>query len=109
MLVDDNGTLTLPDATNPVDIYHIGGDHAEDMVLIYLTEQKILFNGDLYSPFSPNPSTPMSPTFKSFANDLHDALQSGNWPIDNTDGQVIGVHGAPGGVPITVFFDHYNL
>ena len=46
----------LPDATRPVQVFAITSQHAADMTMIYLPQQKILFVSDLFSPgFPPNP------------------------------------------------------
>ena len=49
-------TRTLADATRPVQAFAITSNHAADMLVIYLPQQKILFVSDLFSPgLPPNP------------------------------------------------------
>jgi glyoxylase-like metal-dependent hydrolase (beta-lactamase superfamily II) len=42
---------TIGDATRTVELYHVEGlNHADDMLVVYLPQSKILVNADLYSP-----------------------------------------------------------
>jgi glyoxylase-like metal-dependent hydrolase (beta-lactamase superfamily II) len=56
--VPADGSFTLPDETQPVEVYPIGGNHAEDMVISYLPEAGLVFVSDLYSP---NPNATANP------------------------------------------------
>jgi glyoxylase-like metal-dependent hydrolase (beta-lactamase superfamily II) len=42
---------TIADGTQTIELYHVEGlDHADDMLIAYLPQSKILVNADLYSP-----------------------------------------------------------
>jgi glyoxylase-like metal-dependent hydrolase (beta-lactamase superfamily II) len=42
---------TIGDATRQIELYHVEGlNHADDMLIAYLPQSKILVNADLYSP-----------------------------------------------------------
>ena len=46
-----NDRTTIGDATRVVELYHVEGlNHADDMLIAYLPQSKILVNADLYSP-----------------------------------------------------------
>ncbi len=48
--VPTNGSSTLDDPTNPITMHHIQSIHSDDMLVIELPEQGILFNSDIYNP-----------------------------------------------------------
>lgn len=50
LLVPDGGSLTLADATRPVDVYSITNTHAQDLVIPYVQNEQVAFTVDVYSP-----------------------------------------------------------
>lgn len=48
--VPADGSFTIPDETQPVEVYPIENSHAEDMVIVYVPNEGIVFVSDLYSP-----------------------------------------------------------
>jgi hypothetical protein len=70
-----NQKNVLSDGVRNLDIYHVQdmayslqdasfrqGNHAEDMLMVYLPKEKILVNADLYSPPAPGQQPPVSPS-----------------------------------------------
>ncbi|MEL6526625.1 MAG: MBL fold metallo-hydrolase [Chloroflexota bacterium] len=43
-------TLTLHHDTMPIELWHVGGRHAEDSIVVHLPEQNVMFVGDSYYP-----------------------------------------------------------
>ena len=72
-----------------IELHRIKNDHAEDMLVVYLPELKLLFNTDLFSPgqFGPGPLPPVS---KLLARQLYDEI--GGLGLDVQT--VVGGHGA---------------
>jgi glyoxylase-like metal-dependent hydrolase (beta-lactamase superfamily II) len=56
--VPTDGSFTLPDDTQPVEVYPLAGNHAEDMVITYVPEAGVVFVADVYSP---NPNATSNP------------------------------------------------
>jgi glyoxylase-like metal-dependent hydrolase (beta-lactamase superfamily II) len=50
-----DGSFTIPDAAQPVEVYPIENSHAESMVITYVPEAGVVFVSDLYNP---NPDAP---------------------------------------------------
>lgn len=48
--VPSAGSTVFDDVQNPVVTYQVETEHAQDMLLVYLPNQGILFNSDLYNP-----------------------------------------------------------
>jgi len=48
--VPEGGELEIPDAVNPVTLYHLATDHAADMLLTYQPTSNSVFVVDIYSP-----------------------------------------------------------
>lgn len=44
------GSLELTDGARTVEVHRIASGHAEDMVIVHLPEERILFNADMWSP-----------------------------------------------------------
>jgi hypothetical protein len=70
-----NQKNVLSDGVRTMDIYHVQdmayalqdpayrqGNHAEDMLMVYLPGEKILINADLYSPPATTGQAPVAPT-----------------------------------------------
>ncbi|MEZ4684010.1 MAG: MBL fold metallo-hydrolase [Caldilineaceae bacterium] len=49
-IVPADDSLELPDATHAIEIYPLAQTHAEDMVIVYVTDPGVLFVTDIYSP-----------------------------------------------------------
>jgi glyoxylase-like metal-dependent hydrolase (beta-lactamase superfamily II) len=52
-LIDDAASLHIDDPERPIDVHHIASSHADDLVIISLPRQGIVFQSDLYSPGFP--------------------------------------------------------
>jgi len=65
-LIDDAAALRLDDPERPIVVHHIASSHADDLVLISLPQQGIVFQSDLYSP-----GFPLNP---QLAGELRDAI-----------------------------------
>ncbi|HXV98738.1 MAG TPA: MBL fold metallo-hydrolase, partial [Anaerolineae bacterium] len=52
-----DGSFTIPDETQPVEVYPIENSHTEDMVITYVPEAGVVFISDLYNP-NPTASDP---------------------------------------------------
>jgi glyoxylase-like metal-dependent hydrolase (beta-lactamase superfamily II) len=70
--IDDR--LILPTADGgTVEIHHIAGDHADDMLMVYVSSGKILFNSDLWNP---TPTMPRAGDQRGrLATQLYDAIR----------------------------------
>ena len=81
--VPDDGSLELPDAANPVTVYHLRTTHAADMLLTHEGSTNAVFVVDIYSPGN---ATQLA------AGDLDTALRTLAIPTD--DLTIVGGHGA---------------
>ena len=80
--VAPGGSLSIPDATRPVQVHAIRSVHAADMLLPYLPSQQLVFTVDIYNPgLGP-------PNFQSL--DLHAAIRTS--PMLNVT-TIAGGHG----------------
>jgi glyoxylase-like metal-dependent hydrolase (beta-lactamase superfamily II) len=84
----------LTDANNHVvSIIPINTTHANDMVVVYLPAEKIMFTSDMYNPLSVPPGQPAFQGFGTIAGELYDeVIRLG---VD-VSGGFVGGHGAPG-------------
>ena len=58
--VPSDGAYRIEDALRPVAVYPVRNRHSTDMVMVWVEKERILFNGDLYSPGEDIPDkTPM--------------------------------------------------
>lgn len=78
------GSRHLDDPERPIDIYHVATSHADDMVVAYLPEQKLLLTSDLFNPGFLNNL--------QWVTELHAELMALNLDIDIDT--LVGVHGA---------------
>jgi glyoxylase-like metal-dependent hydrolase (beta-lactamase superfamily II) len=69
MAVERFGSLTLPDATNPVVVFDLPTTHSGDMVFAFLPNGGFVFESDLY-----NPGNGGTAFFVEWATDLRDAI-----------------------------------
>jgi hypothetical protein len=83
--VDDQ--LVLPTADGgTLQIHHITSDHADDMLIVYLSKPKIVFESDLWNP---TPSMPAPNAQRGrLATQLYDAIISRGLDVDT----VVGGH-----------------
>ena len=78
----------LTDGTRTVEIRHIAGNlHAEDLLMVYLPQEKFLIEADAYTPPAPNAS-PMNPPSILTVN-LADNVMKQGLAVD----QVLPLHG----------------
>lgn len=82
------GSLELTDGTRTVEVHRIASGHAGDMVIVYLPEERILFNADMWSPGQ----GPLVGYFLVGATELRDEAARLELPADTL---VAGAH-APG-------------
>ncbi|HEY4457777.1 MAG TPA: MBL fold metallo-hydrolase [Pseudonocardiaceae bacterium] len=88
--IDDR--LVLPTAHGgTVEIHHITSDHADDMLIVYVSDGKLVFNSDLWNP---TPIMPRSGDQRGrLATQLYDAI--GRLGLDVTT--IVGGHSGPNG------------
>ena len=84
--------LILPTARGgSVEIHRIVSDHAEDMLIVYVSDGKLVFNSDLWNP---TPRLPRAGDQRGrLATQLYDAI--GRLGLDVTT--IVGGHSGPGG------------
>lgn len=75
------------DSVRPVEVYSVPSDHSGSMLVVYLPNERILIQGDLYNPPAPTAVNPVFP----FARALVDAVQQRGLAVD----RVVGIHGRP--------------
>jgi glyoxylase-like metal-dependent hydrolase (beta-lactamase superfamily II) len=84
--VDDK--LVMSDGTRTVEIHHVrGNDHAEDLIMAYLPGERLLIEGDAFTPGPPNSPPPAQPD--AFAVNLVENLERLKLPID----RILPMHG----------------
>lgn len=85
------GTLTLSDPLREVQIHLIANTHAEGMLAVYVPQEKVLFNADLYSPRDAAKGQPISPpgTRRTWAAELYDEIIRLGLDVAT----VVGAHG----------------
>jgi glyoxylase-like metal-dependent hydrolase (beta-lactamase superfamily II) len=81
----------LGDATRPVLVFDIPTVHTEGMVGVYLPNEKVLFEADLYSPFG-TPSGPATREGLLMAQDLARAIEARGLAVE----RIAGAHGSVG-------------
>jgi glyoxylase-like metal-dependent hydrolase (beta-lactamase superfamily II) len=88
--IDDQ--LVLPTADGgTLQIHHITSDHAEDMLIVYLSTSKIVFESDLWNP---TPSMPASGAQRGrLATQLYDAITSRGLDVATVVGGHLGTDG----------------
>jgi len=81
--------LVLSDATHPIEVYEVTGNpHVGTMLMVYLPNEKILVQADMYNP--PAANAPPPPSFPFVAN-LLDNIQRRGLQVE----RVVGIHGRP--------------
>jgi len=77
----------MMDATRTMEIYHIAGNpHADTLLMIYFPADRILIQGDMYSP--PNPGAPPPAGFPFVPNTMEN-IQKANLKVDT----LLPIHG----------------
>jgi glyoxylase-like metal-dependent hydrolase (beta-lactamase superfamily II) len=75
------------DSVRPVEVYAAPSDHAGSMLVVYLPNERILIQADLYNPPAPTAVNPVFP----FAKALVEVVQRRGLAVD----RVVGIHGRP--------------
>ncbi|HET9455551.1 MAG TPA: MBL fold metallo-hydrolase [Gemmatimonadaceae bacterium] len=75
------------DSVRPVEVYAVPSDHSGSMLVVYLPNERILIQADLYNPPAPNAVNPVFP----FAKALVENVQRRGLAVD----RVVGIHGRP--------------
>ena len=88
--VDDR--LTLPTADGgTLQVHHIAGDHADDMLIVYLSTPRIVFESDLWNP---TPAMPAPGAQRGrLATQLYDAITSRGLDVETVVGGHQGTDG----------------
>jgi len=85
-----NRVYVVSDGTRTLELHPVAGNpHAVGMLMAYLPTEKILVNGDLYSPPAPNaPAARPNPAMTSLMNNIR------RLKLDVA--QHVPIHGVPG-------------
>jgi glyoxylase-like metal-dependent hydrolase (beta-lactamase superfamily II) len=86
LTVPANGSLTLPDATHPIEVVPVENTHAAHLVVVRLPNDHLLFESDLLDPQLP---LFFGAPMKRWAVELHDAMVTHGWSGDT----LVGGHG----------------
>lgn len=81
-------TLAMRDGSRTVEIHHVRGNpHAEDLIMVYLPQEKLLIQADAFSPKPPNSPPPAQDD--PFAINLVDNIERLQLDID----RILPMHG----------------
>jgi glyoxylase-like metal-dependent hydrolase (beta-lactamase superfamily II) len=84
--VGDKHVLT--DGTRTVELYHIQGNvHNDGLIMAYLPKEKLLIEGDAYTPAAPNAPPPAQPN--PFSVNLYDNIERLKLTVE----QILPLHG----------------
>ena len=75
------------DSVRPIEVYAVPSDHSGSMLVVYLPNERILIQADLYNPPAANAVNPVFP----FARALVENVQRRGLAVD----RVVGIHGRP--------------
>lgn len=75
------------DSLRPIELYQVPSDHSGSMLIVYLPNERLLIQADLYNPPAANAINPVFP----FAKALVDNVQRRGLQVD----RVVGIHGRP--------------
>jgi glyoxylase-like metal-dependent hydrolase (beta-lactamase superfamily II) len=75
------------DSLRPIEVYAVPSDHSGSMLVVYLPNERILIQADLYNPPAANAVNPVFP----FARALVEAVERRGLSVD----RVVGIHGRP--------------
>ncbi len=79
-----NAPYSLSDTAHPIDIYHMDNVHADDLVMVHLPNEEILFVVDIY-----NPGLPL--LFPSGPSSVYNAIKDNNIKVTTIVGGHAGV------------------
>jgi glyoxylase-like metal-dependent hydrolase (beta-lactamase superfamily II) len=80
----------LPGAGRTVEVHRVRTVHANDMLIVYLPGEKILFNADMFSPDPATNGAPVpNPKLRVFAGELHDEVRRLGLDVET----IAGAHG----------------
>ena len=86
--VEDRAVLA--DATRTIEVRRVRTVHANDMLVVYLPAEKLLFNADLFSPDPATNGAPIAnPKLRAHAADLHDEVLRLGLDVET----IAGAHG----------------
>ncbi len=81
---------TLADAARTLEVRRVRTAHADDMLVVYLPGEKLLFNADLFSPDPATNGAPIAnPKLRALAADLHDEVMRLGLDVET----IAGAHG----------------
>ncbi len=60
--VPQDAPYSLADATHPINVYHLDNSHADDLVMVHLPNEEMLFVVDIYNPGLPFQLFPLGPS-----------------------------------------------
>jgi len=82
------GRLSLTEGARTVDVYHIAGNmHHDGLLMVYLPKEKLLIEGDAYTPVAADATPPMPPS--PFTVNLADNITRLNLAV----GDIAPLHG----------------
>ena len=101
----ETGQLAISDSNSPIELYHVGGVHAEDNVILHLPNENIIFATDSYPVGFFDTSTPLPPFIKPSALELYNNLVS----LGLTNGNNLASGHGFGMISFEDFEAHVNL
>lgn len=78
---------THPDSVRPVEVFAVPSDHSGTMLMVYLPNERLLIQADLYNPPAASAVNPVFP----FAKSLVANVERRGLVVD----RVVGIHGRP--------------
>jgi glyoxylase-like metal-dependent hydrolase (beta-lactamase superfamily II) len=88
-VVPVDASHTLADPARPIQLYRIANTHAEDMLIVYLPQQKLLFVADLFGPDPATKGMELPGDYKQWAAELYTAVTRLGLDVQT----VVGAHG----------------
>ncbi len=104
-LVPEGDQITLTDDNTPIELYHVGGSHSEDNLLLYLPNEKLIFATDSYPIGFFDTSIPLPPFIKPAATELYNNLVN----LGFTNGNSLASGHGFGTITFEDFEAHVNL
>ncbi len=89
--VPEDEEFSLEIAGRSVKAKHVPTTHSQDMLVVYLPENRLLFNSDLYFPGRAPPSQPLPQPVRDWAQGLRDRLPELGWDVQWIAGGHAGV------------------
>ncbi len=78
---------TRADSVRPIEVFAVPSDHSGTMLMVYLPNERLLIQADLYNPPAPSAVNPVFP----FAKALVENVERRGLVVD----RVVGIHGRP--------------